>query len=533
MKNFSLKELCKITNTTPQKIQSYKNSNIISFTKSQRNCIYTEKTVEEVKTIQKFEKIKRLFTSKSFKSNNITFHNTSISIKLQLLKMKENNINLNKPALVDMILNPDHNLSIEERYAKYYSNIIPPPTLESFKLRYGIKLGEKKYNTKINKFKKHNTLDGLIALYGTIEGRKKYLDKIEKTKNTKENFIKRHGEEKGCIKYNDYISKIKHSEKKFIEKYGEKEGKKRWNEFRKNIGNTEENFIKKYGEEKGIEKYLQYKKKLSMSLDKCKERYGEKEGKKQYAKRLKHMKDMNSPDFFVKKYGEKKGMELIENRKNTKKNFLKRYGEKKGLEKWNKHTRNIANTEENFIRVHGKEEGTKRWDIFRKKTANTKENFIRVHGKEEGTKRWIKYKNGNAGYRASKESLEIFKPLTKFAIEKGIEFDDIFCGHNNSFEFKIETGKKTNSYDFTILSLKLIFEYNGSHVHPSKKRLTESEWKKWKMPWTGESADEKYSMDQDKIKAAEKQGFTVVEIWDYEDKNESLNKCKKLIEDRL
>ena len=37
----------------------------------------------------------------------------------------------------------------------------------------------------------------------------------------------------------------------------------------------------------------------------------------------------------------------------------------------------------------------------------------------------------------------------------------------------------------------------------------------------------------EKISIAEKEGFTVLEIWDYEDKKEALEKCIKLVEERI
>ena len=69
---------------------------------------------------------------------------------------------------------------------------------------------------------------------------------------------------------------------------------------------------------------------------------------------------------------------------------------------------------------------------------------------------------------------------------------------------KIENGNKVYSYDYTILPLKLIFEFNGNHVHPSKELLGEK-WNTWKCAWTGETADEKHSMDMEKISIAEKE----------------------------
>lgn len=113
-----------------------------------------------------------------------------------------------------------------------------------------------------------------------------------------------------------------------------------------------------------------------------------------------------------------------------------------------------------------------------------------------------------------------------------LELDDLWFGGNESLEYKIENGNKLYSYDYTILPLKLIFEFNGNHVHPSRELLGEK-WNDWRCAWTNETADEKHSMDMEKISIAEKEGFTVLEIWDYEDKKEALEKCIKLVEERI
>ena len=125
-----------------------------------------------------------------------------------------------------------------------------------------------------------------------------------------------------------------------------------------------------------------------------------------------------------------------------------------------------------------------------------------------------------------------FKPITDALLNKGLEINDLWFGGEDSFEFKIEYNEKLYSYDYTILPLKLIFEFNGHHVHPSKELLGET-WNEWRCAWTGETADEKHSADMEKISIAEKEGFTVIEIWDYEDKNVAFEKCMNLINQRI
>jgi len=527
---YSMPQLVKITNIKKSILESYRNSNMISSIHPTPHKFYYPKSViQELENIKGFESLRKLFTSKAFKSNNITYHNLNFSMKSLLLEMENSKINLKKPGLVDMILNNDHHLNLKDRFMKYYEKKAPGASLESFQLRYGLVLGNKKYNEKSILLKESQSLEGFKKRYGIKVGEKKFNERISKTKNTKENFIKRYGIEEGKRKYNEYKINSKHSEKKFIELYGIEEGKEKWQSFLNNIKNSKEKFIKSYGVDKGLKKYYKWCENIGQSEENLTKLYGEKLGREKYKKAAKHLKNINTKEYFITKYGEEKGLEIWSTRTNTKENFIKRYGQIDGIKKWDKHLNNIRKSEVNFIRVHGLEEGTKRWNDFKKSVANTKENFIRVHGLEEGTKKWNDYKNSNAGYRASKQSLGFFEPLTKHLINNGIEMDDIWFGGDDSMEYKIETKDKLYSYDYTILSKKIIIEFNGNHVHPSKELLGEN-WSNWKCAWSGESADEKHSQDMKKIKIAENEGFTVIEIWDYEDKSEALEKCIKLVQ---
>lgn len=300
--------------------------------------------------------------------------------------------------------------------------------------------------------------------------------------------------------------------------------------------NTEEFFRIKLGDELGIKTYneLKSKRNFGKSLDGFIEKYGKEEGARRYNEM--NAKRAHTLENFIRIYGETKGKEMYESTMAKKamslEKFQNKYGKEEGLIRWNEWKSKCISTEKNFIRRHGEKAGKQKWQDFKDKSKSTKENFIRRHGKVEGEKRWKNYKENYGWTQASQQSLEIFEPLTKQLLEKGIDFNDIFYGVENSFEFKIEKGEKLYSYDYTILPLKLIFEFNGSHVHPSKEKLGEA-WNTWKNAWTGEDADTKYAQDQHKIKIAEKEGFTVLEIWDYEDKKEALEKCIKLVEERI
>ena len=84
-------------------------------------------------------------------------------------------------------------------------------------------------------------------------------------------------------------------------------------------------------------------------------------------------------------------------------------------------------------------------------------------------------------------------------------------------------------YDFTLKNKKIMIEYHGEAFHPRKDKLSESEWKNWKVPFNNQSADEKYSFDQQKKSFAESKGFSVIEVWGSDDYSKSLEKIVKLL----
>lgn len=337
-------------------------------------------------------------------------------------------------------------------------------------------------------------------------------------------------------RFEKFIKTPMHTEMSYRLKYGDEEGIERFKNAgsSRGKGNTLEGQIAKYGLEEGTRKYKEMNSKKAHTIENFIRIHGEEKGRKMFehtmSKKgltLDRMKEIYGDELGIQKFNEWK-----EKCVSTEENFIKRHGEKLGKQKWEEFKEKSKLTKDNFIRLYGNEIGQEKYELFCKRSANTKENFIRVHGIEEGSKRWLNYKNSNAGYFASQSSLDFFKPITDALLDRGMEITDLWFGGDDSFEFKIESNEKLYSYDYTILPLKLIFEFNGHHVHPSKELLGEK-WNDWRCAWTGETADEKHSVDMEKISIAEKEGFTVIEIWDYEDKNVAFEKCMNLINQRI
>lgn len=85
----------------------------------------------------------------------------------------------------------------------------------------------------------------------------------------------------------------------------------------------------------------------------------------------------------------------------------------------------------------------------------------------------------------------------------------------HSKEFYIRKNKTVvYRYDFTVLSLKKIIEFNGSYWHANPKRYSHD------FMISGLTAQEIWDRDEDKRKLAEQQGFKILTVWDdmpYED----------------
>jgi hypothetical protein len=81
--------------------------------------------------------------------------------------------------------------------------------------------------------------------------------------------------------------------------------------------------------------------------------------------------------------------------------------------------------------------------------------------------------------KASKESLKYFIPMFKFLRKRGVLREDIYFGIGGSSEYYIfdKNTKKLKFYDFTILSKKLIIEYDGVFWHSSEKSIENDKFK--------------------------------------------------------
>ena len=220
-----------------------------------------------------------------------------------------------------------------------------------------------------------------------VEGN--WLNRLENIKNnfhkdssSKGSFIERFGEEKGILFWEEKTNKTTITLNKCIEKYGKEEGEKKWQEIcksRKSIGI--ETMIERYGFEEGEKKWKNYLEKWKPSIQIAKERgwnncatleqyinkYGELEGVVRYNKKIEHQKEINTIDYFFKKFGkdkgEKKWDEYIKKRNtNGKSAFIERFGKEEGTKKYKEYCDRLSYnySEKGLIEKYGEEEGLKK-----------------------------------------------------------------------------------------------------------------------------------------------------------------------------
>ena len=139
--------------------------------------------------------------------------------------------------------------------------------------------------------------------------------------------------------------------------------------------------------------------------------------------------------------------------------------------------------------------------------------------------------------QASYGSLKCIIPLYKYCRKLGLKRDDIMLGISGSKEFRIAAPRKTapragSYYDFTILPLKIIVEYNGYSYHPDPKVMSAEEIANFVVPYPDQTVESIMSRIARKKRTAKKAGFTIYEVWSHRDLQQQLDKVKKKINEK-
>lgn len=366
--------------------------------------------------------------------------------------------------------------------------------------------------------KRHNpyNIDDVMNKHNLSRGEAeiKISDLKSKTSGSLKSYIKRYGEELGRKRFEEFKNKCIVSEESLIQKHGEELGKKKWQNYMSTRDSRSlSHYIKKYGEEEGRLKYQDSTESWThkMSLDGYVEKYGEDEGNILY-REMTSRKDSSSIDHIRKKYpdlSEEKILERYEQRNASKDcmsefYFKEKFGESYEADMIEQRMRR-STVYFRLKELYGEDVAREK---YLSKDFNIAPTKVIQHGK---IKRY-----GSV----SKSSNSFFEYLEN---SLGIELS--YGSVNKEFSIFDEDTMKTYRYDGFHAPSNTLFEYNGSLFHFC-------EWKHDKKKWEhafGVDVETVICNDKQKLSVAEKNGYNVVYIWDFEVSSKS-GKSKKLEE---
>lgn len=192
-----------------------------------------------------------------------------------------------------------------------------------------------------------------------------------------------------------------------------------------------------------------------------------------------------------------------------------------------------------WILKHGVDEGTRLYNdiLANKKWKSSYDYLLTIYDEETANKimsdRMLPAHTAASQISVSTASSNFFRSVYKIVRRMGISRNDIQTGskRTGTGEFLIVFDNKHYRYDFTIHSIKVIIEYNGSIWHPRSDRMTTEKFEQWKLPKGNSSitAFEKQKLDLKKLEIAKNHGYNILEVWDTESKQTNLNSVIEFI----
>jgi hypothetical protein len=166
------------------------------------------------------------------------------------------------------------------------------------------------------------------------------------------------------------------------------------------------------------------------------------------------------------------------------------------------------------IAKHGVEAGTDIWKLRQQKWLAT------MNSKSDDEKLRILVARVSASKFVSPASRKFFDELASYV-------DTRFTIYTGDNEYYINDAGKFWKYDFTIVELNLIVEYNGEHVHPRDDSPDE-----WRHAYTKQTKQEVLQHDVNKRMSAISRGFDVLYVWHGKNKHEQLEQLITIVKQR-
>ncbi len=409
--------------------------------------------------------------------------------------------------------NTDMKLKNHEERVREICSIKKIEGLEDFLLNLDVGFVKSKKKFIIDVIKNHETNNVItnISVYYNMS------DNEKRNSTTLDMFILRYGNEQGEIKFKERKMTNPYDYKDVMVKHGvsQEEAKFKVKKLKEKLGDFHRERHKKLT-------FLEKRSKNHLCVD----YYTNKGYSEEYARVM------------IKRHKNKAVLCRIDSLKKTKRllsdDIIRKQNREKNpvcQEYWVKRGYSQEESDLNVKRYKKKLTGLKK-EVWLNKNKATEKDWATLQKRKLDKRKLFVSEYGDSSIRASKESLLVFVPLMKWLICNGFLEEDCYLGVDGKKEYWLANSTKYYySYDFCLLSQKIIIEYNGSKWHPRKNRMSEQDYSDWVLLGTDLKAEHKESIDKQKLDKAIEFGFNVLEIWDNDSVEINIIKCKNFIKE--
>lgn len=229
-----------------------------------------------------------------------------------------------------------------------------------------------------------------------------------------------------------------------------------------------------------------------------------------------------------KKYGmtEEEFSKYNKSRATTLENMIARYGEESGTKKYDEYCeiqKYAGCSLEYFVDRYG-DKGQSIYEGINKQKSHTYEVYLERYGDPTlAYEKLTQFYDSTSSSFVSKSSVKfcdhLYEALSNYAYDCRFYSKD-----KKEFGILDTASKKYYMFDFVVIDIDLIIEYNGDYYHANPKK-----YKSTDVVFGGYTAQHIWDRDKEKQLSAKKRGFSIINVWESEYLNDPIGKINELI----
>ena len=388
----------------------------------------------------------------------------------------------------------------------------------------------------ITRWLKGGSLESYIWKHGEEEGKIKYENRMQniKGKGSLEHYVKKYGNIDGPIKYKEKNSKLSVGFRNLESRFGTEMALQIKKQHSSKSINSLDNFITRHGKKEGLQKYEEYINKNKKSNSKCLEYWLAQGLSKESAKEAISLIQSRNLSFFVKKYGEDKGLINYEKYCKSKghgvENCIIRFGKEQGkivYDLWKENRMGMGSLDY-YVKKLGVKEGTEQYEKICKLKTLSEQKFIELYG-DLGSKLYhemVIKRTESIRSKASGPEIELAEMIVNHFKNKNVKYgENNFIIGLNIDDSKI-LGVRCFKPDIVVLEDKVIVEFYGDIFHANPNKFDDLDKPN---PWLDKTSLEIRNYDKLREEYFLSKGYKVFIVWESEWKANKELSFKKLL----